>query len=436
MLNNLKIATLDFLYTDHSVFYTRAELQKKIITEVTKNNADNQILVDVSVIIQSDARTGIQRVVRALLKQLLDNPPKGYVVRPVYASATHNYRYVTENVGLFDTDNSLNAFADKRIVVMYGDIFLGLDLAAHILPKYQSQLEQWKRKGVKIHAVVYDLLPVLHPQWFRSKTTRNFYRWLRSIAILSDSVICISKAVKSDLRRWLVRKYAFTRNTLPVNVIPMGCDIQASLPSSGLPDNVDQLLIEFKSRKTALMVGTLEPRKGHTKVLDSFECLWENGSDVNLLIVGKAGWKTEELQARLRNHPRLYRTLFWLDDVSDEFLEKIYTTSYGLILASEGEGFGLPLIEALQHRKPVLVRDLPVYRELRMDLNYIPRNVNTTKDLAIVLHEWMKHSKVSDRDISTVLRQTWRISANSLTKYLLGFEEKNIIHTPAVETVG
>ena len=53
---------------------------------------EKQLLIDVSVIFRNDAKTGIQRVVRALLRQLLLAPPAGWRIRPVFAGRTHGYR--------------------------------------------------------------------------------------------------------------------------------------------------------------------------------------------------------------------------------------------------------------------------------------------------------------------------------------------------------
>jgi len=110
-----------------------------------------------------------------------------------------------------------------------------------------------------------------------------------------------------------------------------------------------------------LMVGTVEPRKGHALALDAFERLWRvsPGTDRRLYIAGRAGWKTEALQQRLLNHPEQGRRLFWLSDVSDEYLEQLYGAASLVLLASAGEGFGLPLIEALAHGCRVLSRDMP-----------------------------------------------------------------------------
>ena len=91
------------------------------------------------------------------------------------------------------------------------------------------------------------------------------------------------------------------------------------------------------------------------------------------MIVGKEGWKglpdemrrtIPEIVNRLRNHPELAKHLFWLEGISDAYLEKVYAACTCLIVASEGEGFGLPLIEAAQRGLPILVRDIPVFREV------------------------------------------------------------------------
>jgi glycosyltransferase involved in cell wall biosynthesis len=113
------------------------------------------------------------------------------------------------------------------------------------------------------------------------------------------------------------------------------------------------------------MVGTIEPRKGYDVALRAFEELWlSQSSDApDLVIVGKAGWKTDALQAAIRGHREHGKRLHWLDRVSDEGLCKLYEACCGLFMASHGEGFGLPLIEAATHRRAVLARDLPVFRE-------------------------------------------------------------------------
>ena len=114
----------------------------------------------------------------------------------------------------------------------------------------------------------------------------------------------------------------------------------------------------MRFRPTALMVGTIEPRKGYDVALRALQHLWATrGAEApDLVIVGKPGWKTEQLQRRIRSHPEQGRQLHWLDQVSDESLCSLYQSSRGLLMASHAEGFGLPLLEAVVHRRHVLTR--------------------------------------------------------------------------------
>ena len=133
------------------------------------------------------------------------------------------------------------------------------------------------------------------------------------------------------------------------------------------------MLGQLRARPSFLMVGTIEPRKGYLQTIEAFSQLWNDGNDVSLVIVGREGWKdlSDDMRRdipttidRLRTHPELNKRLFWLEGISDEYLEKIYAASTCLIAASYGEGFGLPLIEAAQHKLPIIARDIPVFREV------------------------------------------------------------------------
>lgn len=408
-ISTVKIGLLSRLSVPIARKHLQRAVSKNTLTEVA--NSEKQLLIDVSVIINSDGRTGIQRVVRALLLQILRQPPTGCRVRPVFATRKHEYRYAPDHFGLPDAQaSSLNL--TSAVKVGPGDIFLGLDLAAHLLPLHKTQLAQWKRSGAEIHIIVYDLLPVLHPHWFNSKTTKNFHRWLMTIAIFSDSAICISNTVKAELDDWLYQKYALATGTIPISIIPLGADIESSAPSRGLPENIEQLLTALASKPTVLMVGTLEPRKGHSQVLAAFEKLWQQGRDINLVIVGKTGWKTEDLQQRLRSHPQNKIRLYWLDNASDELLELLYLGCTGVIVATQAEGFGLPLIEAMYYNKPVLARDIPVLREIGG--NFVTFFSDTsTERLMNDIEFWLAKIAIEQMPRSAP-QHTWQDSAHEL----------------------
>jgi glycosyltransferase involved in cell wall biosynthesis len=122
----------------------------------------------------------------------------------------------------------------------------------------------------------------------------------------------------------------------------------------------------MENERVVLMVGTVEPRKGYDQALEAFSELWETNERTApcLVIVGKRGWKTEALQQDILDHPEMGRRLFWLSSANDDLLEELFRGCTGLLVASYGEGYGLPITEALSHNCPVLARDLPVFREI------------------------------------------------------------------------
>ena len=144
----------------------------------------------------------------------------------------------------------------------------------------------------------------------------------------------------------------------------IGADIDESVPTRGLPADATHVLQKIKNNVSFLMVGTVEPRKGHVQALEAFELLWQEGHKCQLVIVGKPGWNVEQLVFKLNDHEELGRRLFWLQGISDEYLSLLYEGATCLLAASEAEGFGLPLIEAAKSKLPILARDIPVFREV------------------------------------------------------------------------
>lgn len=323
------------------------------------------LLVDVSVLRRIDSRTGIQRVVRAMLAELTKMTLADMVIQPVFATRKEPYRYCD----LTFLNRRLSAqvpSAGGVVVPRAGDVFLGLDLAIHLLPIHERQIAHWKEKDVALFVIVYDLLPLLDRRWFTAKLRRRFRSWLKLLARRVDGAICISHAVAVELEQALAGLGMRASHPI-VSTIPLGGDMMATLPSSGIPVGAEALLEEVRLRPTILMVGTIEPRKAYDKALAAFERLWQRQGDAapRLLIVGRAGWKTTAFQRRLRTHPQSGTGFRWFEDVSDEFLDQLYDAAAGVLMTSYAEGCGLPVLEALAHGRPVLVRDLPVFREIR-----------------------------------------------------------------------
>ena len=330
-----------------------------------KHQPENKTLfVDISELFQRDAATGIQRVTRSLLLELIKNPIDNYKTQPVYATS--------DKIGYFCANSYINnnlsnsdvyQQADTPIEYHSGDIFLGLDLQHQVVIKQQSLLHEMRNDGVYVSFVVYDLLPILMPHTFPEGVEEVHKQWLTILADM-DHLLCISNSVANELSDWLCSQKHLSNAQPKISWFHLGADIENSIPSTGLPQQAEQILAQLMTQPSFLCVGTLEPRKGQTQTLDAFDILWEQNFEGCLVLVGKQGWKVDDLVKRIENHPEINKRFFWFDSISDEFLEKIYSSVSCLIAPSEGEGFGLPIIEAMKHNLPIIARDIPVFREI------------------------------------------------------------------------
>ncbi|MFA5593556.1 MAG: glycosyltransferase family 1 protein [Micavibrio sp.] len=372
-----------------------------------------QLLIDVSVILQDDARTGIQRVVRALYLQLYKSPPDGFTVRPVFATRKRGYRYAPlDFLEIRRTIPEMNAL---NVTVSAGDIFLGLDLTTHLLPLRIRQFLWWKWRGMKFYGFVYDLLPLVHQDWFDKKLASNFKRWAKVIVVFSDGIFCISSIVRRDVRDFLARKLPQPANIETV-VIPLGADIENTSPSMEENKAVDSALTMISLHKAVLMVGTLEPRKGHKSILEAFEVLWQKGDDTPLLFIGRRGWKMEDFIEEIIRHPQFGKNLFWLEGANDNHLRRLYQECRGLIMASRAEGLGLPLLEAVRFGMPVLARDIEVFKEHSSDyISYFPDG--DTYKMADTIRQWYKTLDAQKKP-QELPEYSWACSAKVLKTHI------------------
>jgi len=382
-----------------------------------------QLLVDVSVLCEIDAKSGIQRVTRAIARKLLELPPPGFEVRLVRLDrSVMIYRYANKFMHEFNLGPRGVSDEDDWVESSAGDVFLGLDLVADCVPAAEGWFAAQRRRGVKVYFIVYDLLPVLQPEWFPGFIAAVFPPWLTTLSSVSDGIICISRAVADDLRAWLDRNGSDRLRDLKIGYFHLGADIENSQPSNGLPDDSAAVLSALRSRPTFVMVGTVEPRKGHLQAFAAFEQLWAANVDVNLVIVGKAGWGVDDLVKRLEAHVDQNERFFWLQGISDEYLEKIYGASSCLLAASLGEGFGLPLIEAAQKGLPIIARDIPVFREVAGDHAFYFRG-DDASDLANPVKAWLLLQKEGREPVSTGMPwMTWQESTEQLERVMFEAE--------------
>lgn len=271
------------------------------------------------------------------------------------------------------TGNFYRRVTGQTIQFQENDVLVLLD-ASWDLP-LERLLAQAREKHVPVVTVVYDLIPLLYPEFHPPQLKAVFARWFEMVLAQSDMMIGISKTVRDDVAQFIKRRESdadlpFSTRVRRLESFRLGSDfcqvasVTSAVEEDGLRQQVDPQTTGLKHGNFFLSVGTIEPRKNHAFTIDAFEQLWRTGSKSQLVIVGKVGWMCDEVVERIQQHPELNRNLFLIENASDELLTQLYQGARALVFPSIVEGFGLPIVEAFQHRLPALVSDTRIHREV------------------------------------------------------------------------
>lgn len=362
-----------------------------------------KIFIDITDMHKYDRHTGIQRVVHNVLDCLMDFAPEyGFEVVPVYLA---EQGMMTASRWMQNAYQCRIGDPDKALSYSGHDVFLGLDWHCEMIGREQI-FEDMRRSGVKVYFFVYDLLPVKLPQYFPDWLPEQFQKWLEVISRF-DGIIADSRAVADDYAAWR-KKNTKGAEKFHIAWSHPGCDFNTISSTKGLESDSAVVFHAMEQMPAVLMVSTVEPRKGYRQSLAAFELLWAEGQNIVLVIVGRRDERMEDFNEHLLNHPELGRRLFWLKGISDEYLAAVYRRALGVLVASEGEGFGLSIVEAANHGKPLLLRDIPVFREVAgRSAEYF--SGTSPEELAHALRGWINRCvRGESPDLGNVLSVTWR----------------------------
>ncbi len=226
----------------------------------------------------------------------------------------------------------------------------------------RRELHRAKRAGARVCVVVYDLIQLRRPDLASPGAGAIYRRWFVRTVPLADRILAISRTVLGDVRQQL-RARAMPDPVAGSDYFYLGFDLDHP-DGPGAVSEPARAAFAAGAAACFLVVGSVEPRKCHDVVLDAFEACWRDGSTSRLVLVGREAWHGGAVARRLRGHAEFGHRLFWLQDAGDADLEYAYSHATGLVFASIEEGFGLPIVEALQRGLPVLASDIPVFREI------------------------------------------------------------------------
>lgn len=211
------------------------------------------------------------------------------------------------------------------------------------------------RKMKKI-VVVYDLCYLDHPEFLQNANLAFLNKFALKSIQNADSIITISNFTKDRI----LHHYPALTNNIIVTPIP---PIEYKLNKTELPERLSAMGI--KKHKYILYIGTIEPRKNITNLVKAYSLLDKSlAASYSLVLAGGKGWKDGEILLEIENQKALGLDIVLTGRVSENEKSALYNNAKCLVQPSHYEGFGMPILEAMQNGLPVAVSNIPVFHEV------------------------------------------------------------------------
>jgi glycosyltransferase involved in cell wall biosynthesis len=241
----------------------------------------------------------------------------------------------------------------QREAIGVGAVYLNVSQYPLWVPSYFRWL--YKRPDVKPVFMIHDLLPIEHPEFFRSASIRHHAGGLSVFARIGAGVIVSSRAVADPLLVYLEKH---RRESMPILIQPLPVS-----PVFHEPREHDERLA---ARPYFVICGTIEPRKNHLLLLNLWRELVRSFGPATpkLVIAGGRGWENENIVDMLERCPEIRNHVIEAPGLSTPSLKRLFDNARAVLMPSFAEGYGLPVAEALASGTPVVASDLPSFRAM------------------------------------------------------------------------
>jgi glycosyltransferase involved in cell wall biosynthesis len=277
------------------------------------------------------------------------------------------------------------------------------------------------RNNVKIKKVytVHDMIPILHPEYFSSSFNEKLLKEVVDNIRTGDFVISVSESTKRDILNY--------RCDLKEEQIIV-THLAASDKFYRVEDvfKIERIKCKYKINfeKYILSVCTIEPRKNLTSLIQAFKNIIEKEPDINLnlVLIGSYGWNSGELikeieEINLNYQKRIILTGF----VPDEDLASLYSGALMFVYPSIYEGFGLPVLEAMQCGLPVITSDKSSLPEVIGDSGIL---IDPTDIIALETAIWNVYKNpdlarnLREKAMQRVLRFNWQNTSRKILEIM------------------
>ncbi len=213
--------------------------------------------------------------------------------------------------------------------------------------------------GIPQLMVIHDLAYLHHPG-FIAWHHRIFYQLFTAKFIKkANSLVTVSEFSKADM----VKQFKIAVNKIEV----ISGAARADFQPIGWQEKEAVKAMHTQGSEYFLFTGGIHPRKNLLNLLKAFSKFkkWQQ-SNMKLLVAGRLAWKYDSLVEKLKSY-KYREDVVMLGYLSDKELQEITASAYALVYPSFFEGFGLPVMEAMQSGVPVICSDTSSMPEIAAD---------------------------------------------------------------------
>jgi glycosyltransferase involved in cell wall biosynthesis len=381
------------------------------------------VLVDVDHTARAPYSTGIQRVVRHLVREWSTRDTTLVAwTRDRSALRRLSTDEVTFLAGESMAVPDLPPWRGDTAVVPIGGVF--------VLPELDIETRSIRRiaamarfSSTRTSVVGYDLVPIGSGETSDGGMPAAFALNLAAVRWM-DSVAAISYSAAAEYEGWRTSLRAIGVPGPVVTAVPLGSDV----PAASEADAADaRLLLGVEDLPMLLCVGSHEPRKNHDAVLAAAESLWRSGERFSLAFVGGNAWKSEGFQNSVAELRAAGRPITTVRALPDSLLWGAYLASQGVLFPSLHEGFGLPVVEALACGVPVLTSNFGAMAEAAAGGGAVlvdPRSDSAIAEGMRSLLDPAIHARLA-REAATRAPRSWSSYARDAWHVLVGDSHAN-----------
>lgn len=343
---------------------------------------------------------GRGRVVSCLIRQLAKTkPPVGEITYRLYHDGS-NPTWLESELVEWQSITAREPFwhiAAARDANRTCDVFISTN--SYLTPRFLK---------IPTVVIVYDLITFQRQARPRLRSRLIERLTLRGAVKKAATLIAISKATAEDL----CAQYPAAR---PKTIVAqLAADDRPA--SDRTADELERTRERYGLAKHFILIaGTIEPRKNIPRLIAACAGL-DDELQVKypLVVVGKRGWQTKAIEAGMRSLGDRVKTLGF---VPDEDLFDLYRLCSVFCYPSLYEGFGLPVLEAMQCGAPVITSDVSSLPEVGGDAAYYvdPLEVESIRaGLELVLTDSDRRQEMSRRGIERAAQFSWSSFAEAV----------------------